>query len=133
MNKEFSYTLIDNTLRVREENSKRVFWEGKPKDIPVEAVFSIHSSNDCIVLLNWRKASVLSTQNLLRCNPEGQIKWEVNIPPSKNEYLGIKRDSEIYVKIKDITETRVEAHTFSGFLDSIDIATGEVINSIFTK
>lgn len=129
----YSYIVEQDTLVIQKGDSEKILWRGRPLGLPVRGAYPIEHSDDCIVLLDWRTAADKGSINLLRINPEGNIIWEINMPDADNQYLGITRDYELYVKIGGVSERIIEAHSGSGFLDSIDVETGDVMKSEFTK
>lgn len=129
-----AYEVKNGELIVRSTKNGEIFWKGKPKGYDVTQVISIEGSNDCIVLLEWRKTALENQKNLLRLNPHGNIVWEVGDPPKKVAY-GPERGIEIesYTGITSIEKSQLNAFAYFGFSDHIDIETGAIIKSEFVK
>lgn len=129
-----AYEIKNGELTVRSTKNGEVLWKGKPKGYVVTQVLSIEGSNDCIVLLEWRKTGLENQRNLLRLDSHGNIVWEVGDPPKKVT-PGPERGIEIesYTGITSIEKFQLIAYAYSGFSDHIDIETGAIIKSEFVK
>jgi len=126
----YKFSIDDGALLVLDSSDGHKAWQGKPLEIAVESVLPIPSSDDCLVLLNWREAQKKSTRNLLRFSPDGIIKWKVNTPTKTLK--GLDRINDVYTSIK-VENKAIEANSFWSFLDYIDIDTGEILDTIFLK
>jgi outer membrane protein assembly factor BamB len=129
MNTNFEYSIVNRgELLIRSKQNGKAIWTGRPKNSDVEMLSPIPMSDDCIVMLNWKRGS---PGNVIRISPDGEILWEVERLMS-NTY-GVNRFNDVYVKIQSVCGTTIMANSWSGFLDTIDIDTGKVIDSGFVK
>ena len=128
----YKYSVKDGDLVIRDEKNNLI-WRGKPKGSHVISAFALPSSDDAIVLLDWKEAFISREKNLIRVGPKGEIKWEVREPVANGEIYGIDRKGDTYVRIFKIEGSNLFANSFSGFLDEIDIETGQVRKSTFVK
>lgn len=131
MKKLIDYSIQPRGLVITDIETDSLVWQGKIKDLEIDTVLPISGTDDCIVLLDWRQAESVKTGNLIRCGPQGQIQWEVGELP-KNVF-GVKRpEREVYTSPK-IEKNKIIAYALSGFIETIDINTGKIIDSKFTK
>ena len=130
MTDRYNYLAKNHELLVIQKISGKLAWNRKPYGKEVELVIPVPSSDYCIDLLNWKKAKSVSVKNLLRCGPDGGIKWEVDTP--KKKFFQLDRSNDPYDFIK-INKSLIEANSLLSFLDYIDIESGYILNSIFLK
>jgi hypothetical protein len=127
---QFIYSVQDKELFVTDIETGKLTWKGKPNQLDVLTVIPIPETNDCIVLLKYSQPGSYQ-KNLLRLDPYGRIKWEPGLPIKT--LFGLERtDQEIYLAVK-LDDNRVIGTTFSGFIDFIDIETGQILDSVFVK
>jgi len=126
----YDYLIRDHELLVVENTSGKLAWKGKPNGLEVELAIPVPTSDDCIVLLNWKRAKSQSVKNLLRCGPDGKIKWEVSSP--KKELPDVDRSNDVYDLI-NINKSMIEANSLLSFLDYIDLESGNILHSSFLK
>lgn len=97
---------------------------GQPDGYPVLSVLTIPHSEDCIVLLAyWKGPEGRAFRNLLRCRQDGSVVWRAELP-----VLG----SDEYVEA-EWTSNGLTAYSGSGFAVHLDLDTGRILSSIFTK
>ena len=97
-------------------------------NVDVDFALGIPATHDCIVLLDRRKSI---GSNLLRMGPDGSVLWRASYPLVG--LYGVNRSHDAYVQIRDMSGSTLRANSYSGFLDTIDLATGRVISSEFVK
>jgi hypothetical protein len=130
MTDRYLYSKQAGELLVTEKNCV-LFWRGKPKQLDVNMVLTIQGTDDCIILLDYYQADALQTKNLVRCGPKGNIIWESGFP-SVTLYRIKRTNHEVYVFV-EFEDTLIVGTSASGFLDYIEIDTGNVIKSVFVK
>jgi hypothetical protein len=133
MSMRYNYSIIDGEIVIIDKHGQKIHWRGRPKGIEVMSIFPISSSEDCIVLLNWRKISSYKEKNLLRIRPDGHVAWEVSDPSPNVQLYGVDRDQDFYVRILEIDSSFVQANSYLGFVDYIDMENGQVRDSVFVK
>ncbi len=122
------YIVTENhELTVLDEDGM-VLWCGKPNNLDVDSALPIPDAPDCIVLLDWRRST---GSNLLRMGPDGSVIWRAS-HPLVGPY-GVSTSFDAYVRISDMRQSTLGANSYSGFLDTIDLATGRAIASEFAK
>ncbi|HNS37839.1 MAG TPA: hypothetical protein PKM01_08645 [Anaerolineaceae bacterium] len=128
----YRFSIIQGELEIRSCDSGLVTWRGKPNGIDVIDIFPILGAQSCIVLLDWRVSEQLQEKNLLRLDPFGKIVWVIGNPgPRPIEPIGSK--VEIYTGVTSFSNQNIHVYTGSGYSDSVDILTGEIIDSVFVK
>jgi hypothetical protein len=75
-----------------------------------------------VVLCDWMAAEVQDGRNLLRTDQSGRVLWKARPPQTGDCFVGIQWDGQA-----------LRAHTWSGYLVSVDIGDGSVIVTNFTK
>jgi len=133
MSIRYDYSIINGELVIVGRHGEEIQWRGRPKGIDVISIFQIPSSEDCIVLLNWRKISSYKEKNLLRIRPDGHVTWEVGDPSPNVQLFDVDRDHDFYVRIIKIESSFVQANSYLGFVDYFDMENGQVCDSVFVK
>jgi len=85
----------------------------------VEKILPIPENTDLIVLLSHK----ISFRNILRCHPNGKIVWLAELPTDSND---------VYTHI-DWNGNSLTANSWSCFYVTLDINTGKILSSAFTK
>jgi hypothetical protein len=85
----------------------------------IKTLLSIPNSDDAIVMLNHKQAF----QNVLRCNSSGSIVWMAELP---------EKSGDVYTNL-DWHEKKLIAFSWSCFIVLLDIETGKILSSVFTK
>jgi len=133
MSRRYDYSIIDGELIITDSKRGEIQWRGRPKGLEALSLFPIPSSEDCVVLLNWRQISSYKEKNLLRIRPDGHVIWEVGDPSPNVQLFGVDRDQDFYVRIIKIKSSFIHANSYSGFVDYINIENGHICDSIFVK
>lgn len=130
----YVYVIKDGILYSYLENSEKVIWAGKFKEIDVVSFLKMPNSDDCIIILRWiHSSNKPGTKNAMRVTPFGEIVWEIDLPNEYKNIFGINREDDIYVRIYKIFDTKVLINSYSGFLDDVDLETGKVVDTKFVK
>lgn len=117
------YYLANDELIVEDTDNNDVKWKGKPDGIAVNTLLEIPNLDDCVVLLNyWERGNRF--QNLLRVTSAGAIVWRARLPSD----VGV----DAYVRVK-WQSGQLLAWSWSGFMSTIDLSTGNIISQEFTK
>jgi hypothetical protein len=117
------YYLANDELVIEDIEDNSVKWKGKIGGLPIHTLLSIPDIEDCIVLLNyWENGNRF--QNLLRINSTGSVVWRAMLPSD----VGV----DSYVRTKWQSGDLL-AWSWSGFMVTIDISTGNIITQKFTK
>lgn len=130
---KYIYSIENDKLKSFSKVLKKTIWSGKPYGVNVVSCAEIPDSDDCIVLLEWEMCVRLNIKNILRINPEGRVIWKINRPDRFNDLFGINRQNDTYLQIYKVSSSRAFINTYSGFLDSVDLDTGMVVDSEFVK
>jgi len=128
MLQEYTYYIEHGELVIQKTDNKAITWRGRPKGTDVDAVFAIPNTGDCIVLLNWNQGT---QGNIIRVGINGEILWEARCP-GKAMY-GVNRLNDVYVGIHKVESEKIYANSWCGFLDTINLNNGEIIESSFVK
>lgn len=114
--------IIDNgDLKILSDDDL-LLWEGRPNGVLVLDAKAIPGSSDIIVLGEWHN-SPKPYQNVVRCTATGEVKWLVG---------PLTAVGDCYTSI-DVTGDRLFAFTWDCHNNEIDLATGRVLSSIFSK
>lgn len=132
-NDKYIYVIELGNLKSFLKGSESMLWSGRPKGIDVIDFVKIPKSDDCVVLLDWTRSSLLQINNVFRLTPFGEIIWEIFLPDKYKNVFGINRDYDAYTRIYEISESFVSINSMSGFLDKVNANTGEVVDSAFVK
>lgn len=120
-------------LLIISEDTGLIIWKGKPNGIAVSKFYKIENTDDHLVLLDKWEAWKNNKKILLRINQKGEIVWEVE-SPQIGSYIGSQRDAiEDYSDVTSIGEKTIKVWASSCYSDEIDINTGKIIHSVFTK
>ena len=85
----------------------------------IKILLSIPNSEDSIVMLNYKQAF----QNIFRCSPNGSIVWMAELP---------EKSGDVYTNL-EWHEQRLRAFSWSCFSVILDVETGKILSSVFTK
>ena len=94
----------------------------------IKASLSAPNSDDSIVMLNYKQAF----QNILRCNSSGLIVWIAELPEKSGFPKYIKESADVYVHLA-WDKQNLRAASASGFSVILDVETGKILSSVFTK
>jgi len=116
------FSLVADELQI-DNGAGVVLWSGKPQGYAVSAVLPGVRSDDCLVLLNPDAQRQGPFRNLLRVSSNGAVVWNAQLPT---------RESDCYTSVRWV-EDSIVANSWTGYRVVIDGATGDVLNSSFTK
>ena len=85
----------------------------------IKSLLPIPNSDDKIVLLRYK----LAFQNVLRCRSDGSLVWQAELP----EAIG-----DFYTHI-DWSKQGLRANSWSSFSVILDVESGKILSSVFTK
>ena len=85
----------------------------------IKTFLSAPNSDDSIVVLNYKQAF----SNVLRCRSNGSIVWTAELP---------EKSGDAYTNI-EWHEQKLRASSWSGFSVILDVETGKILSSVFTK
>jgi hypothetical protein len=120
-----SYRIEDNDLVVGDGRGVR--WRGRPSGYPVEKVAQIPKSRDAVVLLRyWDERAPAQFANLLRVGPDGTARWHA-VPPDV-----VLPDAWVAFTLRK-RGGGLTANSWSCYFCSLDLETGAVKSSVFTK
>lgn len=85
----------------------------------VEKILPIPENVDLIVLLSHK----IPFRNILRCHPDGEIVWQAELATNSND---------VYTHV-DWNGKSLTANSWSCFYVTLDINTGKILSSEFTK
>jgi hypothetical protein len=127
-----SYTINQGELVIRSIETGQVLWTGKPNGIQVDKVIPVPERDHCIVLLNWELAMWQKKKNIISLDASGNFAWEIE--HATIEQFGVLRnDHEIYTDMKINKEGYLQAYSWSGYSDQIDVRTGKIVQSDWVK
>lgn len=100
-----------------------ILYRGKPEGYPVEKA-TIFDGVHVIVLLKYREKKYGSFENLLLLKSDGRVAWRAQLPSpsSTDSYLDF-----------EVKENRLFANSWSCYRVEIDLKTGRILQSEFTK
>jgi hypothetical protein len=128
----YSYSIIQGELAIRSNRTGQVIWSGKPYDIDVVIVIPVPERDHCVVLLNWEQAMWQKQKNIICLDVFGNIVWEVE--HATIEQFGVTRNEfEIYTGMKVKKAGYLQAYSWSGYSDQIDMKTGKFFQSDWVK
>lgn len=116
------YTVVDGDILITDA-SGHVVWKGKPDGVRACQVLAVPGSDDAIVLLDYM-AKPENFANLLRLRADGSVRWRAAAPE--------RTAPDSFVDMSALPGL-VMAHSWSGYLVTLDIATGEIGGEAFTK
>jgi hypothetical protein len=99
-------------------------WSGKPLGYDASVVLPIGGTNDAIVMLNPDACRAGSFQNLLRVSADGSVMWRAELPGRQGD--------DAYVAVR-WAGAQLLANTWSTYLVRLDVDTGRILESTFTK
>jgi len=120
MNPRFS--INDGELVVTDGASGPVIWQGRFRSGRVEKVVPVPESPDCLVLLDPGSSHPMTFENLSRVGPTGEVKWTAQLPRTHDAFVDVW-----------LTDTRIEAQTWSGSRFEVNSETGSARFVEFTK
>ena len=85
----------------------------------IKTLLSIPNSEDSIVMLNHQQAF----QNVLRCSSNGSIVWVAELP---------EKSGDVYTNL-EWHKQKLRAFSWSCFSVTLDVETGKILSSVFTK
>ncbi len=85
----------------------------------IKTFLATPNSDDSIVVLNCKQAF----SNVLRCGSNGSIVWMAELP---------EKSGDAYTNI-EWHEQNLRAFSWSGFSVILDVETGKILSSVFTK
>jgi len=100
-------------------------WSGKPLQ-DAKVVLPIEGTTDAIVLIDWGAFRGGSFQNLLRVRANGSVVWRAALPTGQV-------NGDAYVAVRWGPEAQLIANTWSTNLVRLDLESGRILDSIFTK
>lgn len=125
MTRECAFHSSNRQLLVTDTRTGRTRWYGAPLGAPVEAVEAISDVDRAVVLLDYMaRATPGAFQNLLCVDCDGSIVWRARLPTSLGD--------DAYVSF-ELVGDRLTANTWSCHRVSLDVQTGEIRDSTFTK
>jgi len=122
--RDCNYTVVDRILVVTDAVSGSVVWQGRPLRLPVEEVQGLPGGSRAIVLLDYTSGPDGPFANLLCVACDGELVWRAELPSGSS--------TEAYVSF-DLTGDALLANSWTGHRVQLDIATGRMIQSAFTK
>lgn len=124
----YSYWIESDELWVWDNSRNAVFWHGKPSAETVLQVLAVPGHDDCLVLLDFQAG--LGSQmyglprNLARVHPDGAIAWQRGGPDTAA--------ADPFTAFEWLGE-ELNAFSWSCHLCIVDVETGEITSSLFTK
>lgn len=120
---KWKYMCCDEMLCIQDLKTGQVVWQGKPDGHSVQKVMTIPDSNDCVLLLNpgsgWRPFA-----NLWRYSFETGVIWQAELPSLAG--------GDAYIDF-ELDESGLSARSWSSFRVTLDLASGRILLSRFTK
>lgn len=116
------YSLCNGRLCVKDASTEQLLWTGDPGRYPVQKAAQIANSDDCILLLEAGVGSE-AVLNLWRYSYHTGAIWKAELPATVG-------DAYVDFKLRD---DQLSASSWLGFRVEIDIATGKILSSRFTK
>ena len=105
------------------DQSGKVSWVGKPLGCAASAVLPVVGAADAVVLLDPDAHMKEPFRNLVRISAGGAVIWRAELP-------GRTDDAYVAVRFDGI---QLQANTWSGYLVTLDIDSGRVLEATFTK
>ncbi len=85
----------------------------------IKTLLSVPHSDDSIVMLHYKK----EFRNVLRCSSNGSVVWVAELP---------QQSHDVYTNL-DWHEQKLRAFSWSCFSVILDVETGKILSSVFTK
>jgi hypothetical protein len=99
-------------------------WSGKPLGYRASVVLPIDRSTDCVVLCDPDEQRIGRFRNLVRLRANGSIAWQADLPPTYGD--------DAYVAVRS-PAAQLVANTWSGYRVDVDLDSGRILSTIFTK
>jgi hypothetical protein len=125
-------TINQGELFMKSSSSGDIVWKGKIEGLDFKEIKKIPGSEDFIVLLDWRAAIDHSTPNVYRINHKGMIIWKIGEPQNVNPNQPARRGVGVYSSI-ELQANQLTGFDMNGFIDTIDIKNGSILNTVFVK
>lgn len=119
----YAYEVSQQELVARESSSGATVWRGRPEGHRVWRTLSIPGEEDCLVLSEYWTKSDRPFRNLMQCRPDGSVVWRAELPD---------RGVDVYVAM-DWNDNRLLATSWSGWEVVVDVKTGAIVSTTFTK
>lgn len=121
----WEYEIHDGELRIRDTQSGRIVWQGRPLGLTVWKLVRLPETDDVVVLLHWPvEHTEGACENVARLRPDGSVVWRARVLPSERDrYSGIW-----------INEGRLFAYgAMSGYDVELDPMTGNILSKTWAK
>jgi hypothetical protein len=105
------------------DDAGALLWSGKPLGHDASLVLPVPGTPDAIVLLSPDAQLNGRFGNLLRMSPDGSVSWQVE-PPFQND--------DAFVAVAWVGDKLI-ANTWSCFRVAVDVNTGRLLETLFTK
>jgi outer membrane protein assembly factor BamB len=117
------FTLFNRQLVISNATTGETQWAGRINDAKVEAVVALEDLDAAVVLLD-PEAFDGPARNLVCVNPDGQLRWRAFLPTSQrtDAYVDVDYDGRV-----------LTANSWSGYQVVLDVASGSIVDKIFTK
>lgn len=119
---EVLFAMPDTTFRVTRGADGRPQWSGEFGGVKIASALPLERGCACIVLLDPDSNGSSSFRNLLCLQNDGGITWRAELPEGNDAYVGFSMENGV-----------LSASSWSGFKVRIDIATGRILDAVFTK
>ena len=119
-----AFSVSEGALLIVDRADGHVVWHGKPLDAPVDEVSPLPGGNAAIVLLDYMAGPPGPFANLICVNCAGDITWRGELPT--------KSSTEAYVEFS-LHDFALSANSWSGHRVGLDLETGQIRDSEFTK
>jgi hypothetical protein len=106
------------------DDSGALQWSGRPLGHAASVVLPISGTNDAIVLLDPDACRSGSFRNLLRVSANGSVMWQAELPD--------RQGNDAYVAVR-WAGAQLLANTWSTYLVRLDVESGRILESTFTK
>jgi len=139
MNVTYEIDEVQADLVVRDALSREVLWQGAPLGRRVEELLTISETDDAIVLLEYPPGTGCDA-NLARVDKGGRCVWRIAPTPDTTGAIdsgngpggGSFHRGDAFVEITCV-DNKWLATTYSGFLLTIDPASGATLHQQFVK
>lgn len=123
MSRSCDFSTVERPLVIVDSRSGQVLWHGAPLGCPVETVEYIPDSDRAVVLLDYMCGRPTGPyQNLICVDCKGEVVWCAQLPTNTDAYVSF-----------DLRGDELLANSWSGYRVHVDIATGQLLESKFTK